>query len=208
MTTEEKLDIVVTWILNNVAAPENGADLLGVLSENEKFPEPPKPEPKKWWLTCNKTEILSFWTGPTKPEYHSESWINPYNVGLHCEFNIEGTYGFLKHLRPDLILPEPGECIELPNFIYKAHWKEIGKLNNEIKELTQRCETAWNNNYKVLKQNEKLKGLHLKAVDECLESECQNHKMRKWIERIPFILHENSMLGISAKHFLDSLNET
>ena len=111
----------------------------------------------------------------------------------------------LRRIMDEDIGPEHGEWW-MSSGGSKAHWKEIGRLNNEIKDLKQRGETAWKNNYKVLKLNEKLKELHLKAVDECLEAECQNQKMRDWIERVPKILHDGSLLGISAKDLLASLD--
>ena len=159
MTVEEKLDKLQNGLMliaerlikfNDIHA-DNPLDPNSDIScwyHNMKARNP-KPEPDKWWVSGHSNEahgeyyLISFGEGP------------PFKKGRMSTMLDRELNEFVKHLRPDLTLPEPGEVIEIPAMGDDGKGKVIMPVEVSL------------------------------ALQEKVHSlKKQNQKMREWIESI------------------------
>jgi len=143
----------------------------------------PKPEPDRWWVTCDKNEprhqSFSVWRG-LEPEFRKDSWHSTHSETLWIyEENIES---LLKHL--GVTIPEPGQCIEIPPPKGDALIEKIGKQETTINRLDE--ERMWlNQEVNKLKSEVEFKSMVCRDMDKNrIEANREIEKLRAHAEKM------------------------
>jgi len=142
MTVEEKLDKLIDILYGRWKDTKLGKQVLKL--------KDPKPEPEKWWMSRRINDELCIYSNPNSIHMNSDELPDKY-VTLHNR--IEVILMFLKHLRPDLTLPEPGECVQIPPPKGDALIEKIGELKKENEDKDKHYEKLDNWAEKVIQKH-------------------------------------------------------